>query len=252
MYMDNPTVLVIAGFDPSGGAGIIADAKTLETIGVHGIFVQSCNTVQNATAFSQCYWTAEAVIWDQLELILKSYTPQTIKIGVIKDVTFLKFLLEVLKTKLPKAKIIWDPIVQSSSGFDFHSQKHFMDMTAKCLREIDLITPNFFEVRSFSQTNDFKDALSNLTTQCHVYLKGGHRKELGVDELYQRDKPKKVYHPTQKHCSEKHGSGCVLSSAIAAYYAIGGDWEESCRLAKVYVERYLASNNTLVGTHSTT
>ena len=248
--MDNPTVLVIAGFDPSGGAGITADAKTLETIGVRGIFVQSCNTVQSATEFSQCYWIAEAVIWEQLEILLKSYTPKIIKIGVIKNVAFLDFLLEVLKTKLPKAKIIWDPIVQSSSGFDFHSQKHFIELTTTCLKKIDLITPNFNEISSFTMGNDSDNALTIVSKHCRVYLKGGHRKELGMDELYQPDKPKKVYYPTQKHCSEKRGSGCVLSSAIAAYYALGENWEESCRLAKVYVERYLASNNTLLGTHS--
>jgi len=248
--MDKPTVLVIAGFDPSGGAGIIADAKTLETIGVRAVFVQSCNTVQNTTEFSQCYWTAESVIWEQLEIILKSYTPKTIKIGVIKNVAFLELLLGVLKTKLPQAKIIWDPIVKSSSGFDFHNQKHFIDLATGCLQKIDLITPNFNEISAFTLEDDHTNALEKVTKHARVYLKGGHRKELGLDELYQPNQPKKVYPPTQLECSEKHGSGCVLSSAIAAYYATCEDWEESCRLAKVYVERYLASNHTLLGTHS--
>lgn len=250
MYMDNPTVLVIAGFDPSGGAGIIADAKTMETIGVQSVFVQSCNTVQSTKTFQKCYWTEETVFWEQLEVLLHSFTPKTIKIGVIKSNAFLGTLLGVLKTKVPMAKIIWDPVVRSSSGFEFHDQNHFFETTVPMLKMIDLITPNFLEVKHFSATHDLNEALTYLSKHCSVYLKGGHRKELGMDELYQPNKLKKVYYPTHDHCSEKHGSGCVLSSAIASYYAIGEDWEESCRLAKLYTERFLASNNTLLGKHS--
>lgn len=250
MYLDNPTVLVIAGFDPSGGAGIIADAKTLETIGVQGVFIQSCNTIQNATTFKKCHWTEESIIWDQLEILLHSCTPHTIKIGVIKNVAFLEILLSVLKTMAPEAKIIWDPIVQSTSGYDFHDQKQVGEMTTVALEMVDIITPNFLEVKLFSPTRDFKEALAHLNKHCRVYLKGGHRKKLGVDELYQANKPKKVYYPSLKDCSEKHGSGCVLSSAIAAYYAKSEDWEESCRMAKLYTEQFLSSNNSLLGTHS--
>lgn len=247
--MNKPTVLVIAGFDPSGGAGIIADAKTLETIGVQGVFVQSCNTVQTTTKFFECYWVEESIIWQQLDLLLKNLTPKVIKIGVVKNLEFLDKLLEVLKVKLPKAKIIWDPIVKSSSGFDFHHQKHFAQITRGCLSKIDLITPNYNEIAAFTLESDHTKALEYLKAFCRVYLKGGHRKEVGVDELYQPYKLKKVYYPRTTNCSEKHGSGCVLSSAIAAYYANCEKWEESCEMAKLYVERYLASTTTLMGSH---
>src|SRR5690606_16713231 len=247
--MDKPTVLVIAGFDPSGGAGIIADAKTLETIGVQGIFVQSCNTIQSATKFCECYWIEEEIIWQQLELLLKHYTPKVVKIGVIKNLDFLNQILEVLKVKLPKVKIIWDPIIQSSSGYCFQTEKHFKKIPTSCLTKIDLITPNFNEISAFTLDDDYKKTVEDISAYCSIYLKGGHRQEVGVDELYQPNKPEIVYFTRVKDCNDKHGSGCVLSSAIAAYYATFENWEESCELSKTYVERYLASTPTLLGSH---
>lgn len=248
--MLRPTVLVIAGFDPSGGAGIVADAKTLETIGVHAIFVQTCNTIQNDIEFKQCHWTADSIIWEQLEILLARHTPNVIKIGVVRSSDFLIALLRFLNYKIPQAKIIWDPIIQSSSGFNFHGANHFANMEKTILQQLDLITPNFQELLQLTSRRDFNSSIKRLSKHTRVYLKGGHRKALGVDELYQPMMPKKVYPPTLDCCSEKHGSGCVLSSAIAAYYALSNNWEESCQSAKIYVEHFLASTIGLIGTHS--
>lgn len=248
--MNRPSVLVIAGFDPSGGAGLIADAKTIETIGANGVFVQSCNTVQNDLEFKKCHWTKEAIIWDQLDIIRSNYTPSVVKIGLLKSSDFLIHLLEYLNDGFPDAKIIWDPIIRSSSGFSFHLEDHFTDLDKNTIRQLDMITPNYHELLQLTNENDFTIAVDKLSKYTRVYLKGGHRKVVGTDELYQPLLSKKSYPPTLDHRFEKHGSGCVISSAIAAYYALGKSWEESCQLAKIYVDRYLASSNTLIGKHS--
>ncbi|WP_449400386.1 bifunctional hydroxymethylpyrimidine kinase/phosphomethylpyrimidine kinase [Chryseobacterium wanjuense] len=116
------------------------------------------------------------------------------------------------------------------------------------LNQINLITPNYNEYKALKENKLFE----NLNNSCSVLIKGGHREDkLGTDILIQNGKEisiesndkVSVYHP-------KHGSGCVLSSAIASYLAKGENLENACRNGKLYIEKFLTSNPTLLGFHS--
>lgn len=247
MKKQRPYVLTIAGFDPSGGAGILADIKTLEQIKCYGLAVCTANTIQNAHSVTACYWTPIAQIKAQLQLILTSYDIRVIKIGVVENWDVLLELITLIRTIKEEIKIIVDPILQSSSGFDFH-----MTDTATLdtiLETIFLITPNYLEMQQL-YGRDIDDALSRLTAKTHVLLKGGHHPDvLGRDMLYLKNDTHFQLNPKGTVFFEKHGSGCILSAAIAGYLALGFPILKACYRAKRYTEHRLRSNKTLLAYH---
>ncbi len=120
---------------------------------------------------------------------------------------------------------------------------------ADVLKHVFLITPNFIEVCQLTGNENAKEAAMLLSKQCRVYLKGGHSvQERGIDFLYQGGEPLQFL-PSETTLSQKHGSGCMLSSAMAAHIALGKSLEEACRLAKNYIEKLLKSNENLLAYH---
>lgn len=241
-------VLSIAGFDPSGGAGILADIKTFEANQVCGMGVLSALTFQNDILFQELKWIETDEILQQVAVLQKRFEFSVVKIGLIQDLEVLKIIIKALKQALPGCQIIWDPIVKASAGFQFH--KHFeREQLFAVLENCFLITPNIEEVVFLAGIDKPMDAAQLLAKYCNVLLKGGHSKEEpGVDFLFMQDQVEKIF-PTGKVVFAKHGSGCVLSSAIASNLAKGNDLTKSCREAKIYVEQFLSSNETLLGTH---
>ncbi|MFY9152148.1 MAG: bifunctional hydroxymethylpyrimidine kinase/phosphomethylpyrimidine kinase, partial [Prolixibacteraceae bacterium] len=143
---------------------------------------------------------------------------------------------------------IWDPIVKASAGFQFHGSFE-REQLFSVLENIDLITPNTEEVIFLAGIDNPVEAAKQLAKYCNVLLKGGHSKdEPGVDNLFRQNQIEKIF-PTGKEVFAKHGSGCVLSAAIASNLAKGTDLITACREAKIYVEQFLSSNKTLLGTH---
>jgi len=118
------------------------------------------------------------------------------------------------------------------------------------LEEINLITPNYNEILQFSSVEKKPDVIAQeLSKHCSILLKGGHNPdEIGVDYLYLENKILKLT-PNNTLVFEKHGSGCVLSSAIAANIALEQDLKTACNNAKIYIETYLQSNQTKLGHH---
>jgi hydroxymethylpyrimidine/phosphomethylpyrimidine kinase len=118
------------------------------------------------------------------------------------------------------------------------------------LKEIDLITPNYNEILQLSSEEINADTIAvNLSKYCPILLKGGHNPdEIGVDYLYQENEIFKLL-PNSTLIFEKHGSGCVLSSAITANIALEQDLKTACINAKKYIENYLQSNPTKLGHH---
>ena len=118
--MNRPYVLSIAGFDPSGGAGILADIKTMEALQVQGFGVATSLTYQNENAFLGLHWISLERIIAQLKPLISIYPISVVKIGLIESPTVLQGLLNYLKENLPSVRIVWDPILRASAGFDFH------------------------------------------------------------------------------------------------------------------------------------
>ena len=238
---DRPYILSIAGFDPSGGAGSLADIKTFEQHKLQGLSVVTANTIQTEDEFISVNWVEVDVVVQQLHILLDRYKIRYAKIGLIKDASTLKKLLGILNDR--KITCIWDPILSSTTGVAFHTQA---DEFQELLPRIDYITPNWTEIKKLSGANGVEGGklLSEVT---NVYLKGGHSEQLGRDLLIKKGsvkafKPKKIGLP-------KHGSGCIFSSALLANLALGFPEIKACLKAKRYTEMRLLSNASLLAYH---
>ena len=244
-----PTVLSIAGFDPSAGAGVLADIKTFEASGVYGMGVVSALTFQNDIAFEKVEWLELSKIIEQIEVLQKRFSFEYIKIGLIENLEVLNLLISHLKSSIKNPKIIWDPILKASAGFKFYTIENKNLLEGIC-KQLYLITPNIPEALQLGTNNNVEQNSKYLSQFCDVYLKGGHSEEkTGVDYLFTKDKNEILFPTTADIVYAKHGSGCVLSSAITANLAKGFTLEEACWEAKKYITEFLLSNDTLLGYH---
>jgi hydroxymethylpyrimidine/phosphomethylpyrimidine kinase len=249
MQENRPFAVTIAGFDPTGGAGVLADIKTFEQHHVYGFAVNTGNTIQTEKEFFQMHWTDQAFVLRSLDKLFKNYSIKAVKIGIVPSIDYLKKIVLLVKRLSPKTKIVWDTVIKSTTEFSFitiENQTVLIDI----LEQIDLITPNYNEILQFSKAEKRPDLIAHeLSKQCAVLLKGGHNPlAIGVDCLYTG---KEIFPlaPNNTLVFEKHGSGCVLSSAITANLALGLDLKTACINAKIYIETYLDSNPTKLGYH---
>lgn len=242
-----PYILTIAGFDPSGGAGLVADVKTFEQLKCQGLSVCTANTIQNDTDFVQCHWMPLAQIQAQINVLFDRFEIEFVKIGIIENWKVLEAIVDLVLKRNPKAKIVLDPVLKSSSAFRFHDSDSIAD---DLLQKLYLITPNYDEIQQLYEGLNIEQTITRITAQTNLLLKGGHRADKkGYDQLLTREGKTFGLQPKLKHVSEKHGSGCVLSSAIAAHLALGYPLLKACYRGKKYTEQVLSSNPTLLGYH---
>lgn len=246
--IQKPIVLSIAGFDPSGGAGLLADIKTIENNGCYAMGVCTANTLQTDVYFKDCYWMDATVVLNQLQLLLDRFNIAAVKIGIIENVTLLERVLNVLKVYKKKLPIVLDPVLKSSSGHIFQKEEPLF--SEDILKSISLITPNYEEICQLSNTSSLTEKITRLQRFTSVLLKGGHHPtEKGKDTLFLKDKTVFNFFPSEEKVFEKHGSGCILSSAIASYLAQGNSLPHACKEAKKYIEKALQSNSTKLAYH---
>ncbi|MFT7614121.1 MAG: hydroxymethylpyrimidine/phosphomethylpyrimidine kinase [Parvicellaceae bacterium] len=241
-------ILTIAGFDPSGGAGVLADVKTIEQNKLQSFAVITANTVQTEDSFESVNWVDEDLVMTQLGKIIDKYPIQGVKIGLVPNGEFLeraiRCVLEIQGTAhFEKPLIVWDPVLATSTGFSF--QQGFKNLHS-VLKLVDYITPNQDEIR-FLTGKDALDGARELSQYTNVYLKGGHSEDLGTDYLVKENqvfpfKPRVIG-------TEKHGSGCIQSSALLANLVLGNPEVKACLKAKRYIEQKLSSNKTLLTYH---
>lgn len=266
MHEKRPYVLSIAGFDPSGGAGITADIKTFEANKVYGLGICSALTFQNDENFEGVDWISFGNIIKQIDVLHKKYRIDWIKIGLIENFDVLEKLVLYLKEIFKDCKIIWDPILKASAGFSFH-QNFEINKLEILAKNLFLITPNWDEIQKLYPGKEPLDGAKRLSKHCSVFLKGGHNiKTPGRDYLFLSDsinsssknhletknnkkinpfsfRPKKIIkHP-------KHGSGCVLSAAITANLAREYKLHKACLRSKNYITKFFLSSDSLLGFH---
>lgn len=240
MSTERPYCLSIAGHDPCGGAGILSDIKVFENLQCYGLGVITAITYQNDSNFEGLKWLSEEETMHQLE-ILKKYPVKAVKIGLIQNFAHLAKIIKQIKLNFHDAFIVWDPILKATAGYSFHEQS---TISEELIRHIDLITPNNDEFKQLRLGKMVSSANS-------ILLKGGHNKERpGVDLLFSEGSQQVLTGLPFGEGADKHGTGCVLSSAIAAYIAKGNRISEACRLGKKYVEKFMLSNNTKLGYHN--
>lgn len=247
--MSRPFVVSIAGFDPSAGAGVLADVKTFEQYQVYGFAISTANTIQTENEFVAIQWTDLDFVMQSVETIFNTYDIKAVKIGIVPSLAFLKAVVLLIKKLSPETKIVWDTVLKSTTEFDFLTIENQTTLI-EILKEIALITPNYNEILQLSSKEINAETTAILLSKhCPVLLKGGHNpNEIGFDYLYLKNEYFNLAPNTTK-IFDKHGSGCVLSSAITAHLALGQELKTACANAKKYIEAYLLSNPTKLGYH---
>jgi len=235
--------LSIAGFDPSGGAGLLADIKTFEQCGVYGLGVVSALTWQNDVEFEAVEWIAAEKILSQVEVLLRRFDIKHIKIGLIENKEVLSKVVAYLRDAVSNAVIVFDPIIKASAGFDFHGDYSNVPEGIFC------ITPNLPEARQMLGEEGLEEKLEALSERVNIYLKGGHTEgSTCTDFLYTSDHTY-AFSNERLPDGEKHGSGCVLSAALTARLALGYELPDAAEFANAYVYQFLASSPSLLGSH---
>lgn len=244
MSVKENMVLCLSGFDPTGGAGILADVKAIEATGSYAMGVITSNTIQTEKQFLSNEWIHQNYIIHQLKTLIHEYKFKVIKIGIIENLTFLEEVITIIIDKNPEIKIVWDPVLKSTTGYEFHSQLQELQLN-NILTKISLITPNIPEYKILF---DNKQPFEISTGRCAVLLKGGHSiKNQIIDKLYVENTEFLFYGNKSKY--SKHGSGCVLSSTIAGYLAQGFSLNKACEKAKNYMNNFINSDKSLLGKH---
>ena len=233
--------LTIATSDSGAGAGIQADLKTFAALKVYGLSVISAVTAQNSLAVTGLECLSPDLVRAQLQALYDDFPIRAIKIGLLGDAANTRATADFLSEKYAGVPIVLDPVMVSTSGHTFlpaeavEALKALMKLSA-------VITPNLPEARVLAglEIRDdgerLKAAEKLLATGAgHVLIKGGHGREAEANDLlYGPEGPVWIKGP-RIDTPNTHGTGCTLSSAIAAYLARGNSLVEAVSLAKDYV-----------------
>lgn len=229
------SVLVIAGSDSGGGAGIQADLKALASIGVHGCTAITCITAQNTQGVRSTFPLPVEVLRDQIQAILEDIQVRAVKTGMLYSEEIVRAVAEELKGL--DAPVVVDPVMIATAGSTLHATGFAEALVEHLLPMTEVVTPNLDEAEALAGIviKDMKDmeraaaALRDLGPRA-VLLKGGHLKGELVDILY--DGREFYRFPGYRYPKELHGSGCAYASTIAGYLAKGLDVVESVRRAR--------------------
>lgn len=244
--MEMKTALTIAGSDCSGGAGIQADIKTMTMNGVYAMSAITALTAQNTTGVSSILEATAEFLADQLDMIFTDIRPDAIKIGMVSNSELIKTIVNKL-TFYKADKIVVDPVMVATSGADLMQSEAVMTMK-NCLLPIAILaTPNIPEAEVLSgmkieNEDDMVQAAIhiNQTYGCAVLVKGGHNIN-DANDLLCADGKIKWFYGKRIDNPNTHGTGCTLSSAIAANLAKGFDLETSVQRAKDYISNALSA-----------
>ena len=246
MHKQKPYTLSIAGFDPSAGAGVLADIKTFENNGVYGFGVATAMTWQNDVEFEKVEWLDYYKIVQQISVLLRRFDIKHIKIGLIENIHVLHELVDFLHQRIKDPVIVYDPVMKASAGFIFHEGDHiFTDV----LRRVHCITPNIPEAEKLFGVENLYDTLLQESAYINIYLKGGHANDpLSSDTIFTKQRAY-TFSNLRLPKGEKHGSGCVLASALTAHLALGHNIIAAGKNSNSYTYNFLESNETLLGYH---
>ena len=240
MNLDRRCVLSIAGFDPCGGAGLLADVRTIESYGVRALAASTAITFQHDGECCGVNWLSLACIEAQLDPLYRHYEIAALKVGLIENLSVLCSLLRTFKKLYPNAPIVWDPIVAASSGYVFH-REFLPDELHAVLDLVMVITPNQQEILKLGATDDALAAAREFSRKCAVILKGGHAEGRMSEDVLFLEETESRFAVERLPGSGRHGSGCVFSAALAARLALGDDILDAGRLAQGQVVKYLTA-----------
>lgn len=239
-----PSVLTIAGFDGSGGAGIQADIKTISALGCYATSVLTALPVQNTTGVKSIHTIPCSTVEEQLYTVLDDIFPNAIKIGMVHSCELVNSIVYVLN-KYPKISLVFDPVMVATSGHKLIEDDTIQSIIKQLFPIADIITPNLDEASVLAQmpiksVDDMYVAGEKIKALgCNsLLLKGGHLESEQLTSLFfSTDGQVIEYHSRKYDTNNTHGSGCTLSSAIASYIAQGKTFSDAVALAQDYVQQ---------------
>ena len=241
-------ILIIAGSDSSGGAGIQADIKTVTALGCYAMTAITAITAQNTTGVSSVVPINSKEIEKQILFTSKDIKPDAIKIGMLHSSEVILSIIRALK-KIKTKKIILDPVMVAKGGSRLISQSAIKTLKDKLIKKAYLITPNIPEAEVLTNTKiaSVKDMINaaNILLKFgakNVLIKGGHRKSKYVEDIYLSKNEIKIFKNQKIKTRNTHGTGCTLSSAITAFLSCGKPLKKSCELGIKYVNHSIKSN----------
>ena len=241
-------ILIIAGSDSSGGAGIQADIKTVTSLGGYAMTAITAVTAQNTTGVASIIPLSPKDIENQILYTSKDIKPDAIKIGMLHSSKVIYSIVKVLK-KTKIKKIILDPVMVAKGGSKLISNSAIKTLKYKLIKHAFLITPNIPEAEILTNTRiknvkDMIDAAKLLLGfgVKNVLLKGGHLKSKHLQDVYLNRKEIKIFKNKKIFTKNTHGTGCTLSSAITTFLSCGKPIKKSCELGIKYVNQAIRSN----------
>lgn len=234
------TALSIAGSDPCGGAGIQADIKTMTMNGVYAMSAITALTAQNTTGVRAILEVAPEFLAQQIDAVFEDIFPDAVKIGMVFSSKHIRIIAERLKYYKAKNVVI-DPVMAATDGYSLMKNDAVQTLIDELLPIAALVTPNIPEAQILSgltvrNNEDMITAAKAIgeTYGCAVLLKGGHNINDANDLLYANGK-EFLFEGRRINNPNTHGTGCTLSSAVAANLAKGYTLTESVRRAKDYI-----------------
>lgn len=234
------TTLTIAGSDCSGGAGIQADIKTMISNGVYAMSAITALTAQNTTGVTAIENVSPEFLVAQLDAIFTDIPVDAVKIGMVSSEALIRVIAAKLK-QYHAGNVVLDPVMVATSGARLIAEEALETLTGELIPLANVITPNIPEAEilyghPIANERDMMAAAAYLSQayHCAVLLKGGHQVNTANDLLF-RDGNAVWFEGRRIDNPNTHGTGCTLSSAIAANLAKGRSMEEAVRLAKAYI-----------------
>ncbi len=239
--------LTIAGFDPTGWAGLLADTAVFQSLGIEGAAVPTALTVQDLESVSECLPLGPEFLSRTLESLLRGSTVNAVKIGMLGSGTVAATVAEALQKNTPPAIVI-DPVMASTGGTPLIDKEGIEVIKKDLIPLCTLVTPNIREAailtgRAITNLAEMHDAAVDIYNDLKagaVLVKGGHLKGTPIDLLYDGTdftefKGKRLSGPRGLF----HGTGCLLSSAITAWLAKGESLQEAVRQGKIHTKKIL-------------
>jgi hydroxymethylpyrimidine/phosphomethylpyrimidine kinase len=237
-----PTVLTIAGSDSGGGAGIQADLKTFSALGCYGTSAITAVTVQNTLGVSGIHSIPAEIVGQQIQAVMDDIKPVAIKIGMIHATEQAITIANIFKI-YPEVSIIFDPVMVSSSGYKLMEDSTITVLKNELFPLAALVTPNLDEAMLIADMDIMTVEDMEVAAACFlklgcnaVLIKGGHLKGINLYDVYlDKNGLKHKFESDFIESNNTHGTGCTLSSGIAAYIALGNSILISIEKAKSYV-----------------
>ena len=241
-------ILVIAGSDSSGGAGIQADIKTITALGSYAMTAITAVTSQSTKGVKSIVPINPKEISNQIIFTSKDIKPNAIKIGMLHSSQVIETVIESLN-KIKVKKIILDPVMVAKGGTKLIDNDAISLLRKKLIKKVTLITPNIPEAEILTKTKiktkeDMIFAahkLINLGAK-NVLIKGGHLRSTKVEDIFLNKTDLKIFVNPRYHTKNTHGTGCTLSSAITSFFSCGKPIKKACELGIKYVNSAILTN----------